>query len=196
LQNIVTEKLEKYVNWLKTNKLLVNAAKTKVMIFKNVNKQGISLNLKINNVCLEEVQTIKYLGVIIDNKLNWLPHIEKITKKIVPLMGRLKRLGFVFSKKIINILYHSHILSRVRYCLNTWSMCPEYAKSKVEKLMKKALKILFKLEPTTNSELVFRIADQINLNSLIFTEKAKLMYKIVNNLAKNNFNVQSNKSQE
>jgi len=189
LQNIVSQKLKKYVDWLKKNKLIINAAKTKYMIFKNVNKPSIRLDLAIENVCLEEVQIIKYLGVMIDNKLSWLPHIERITKKIVPLLGKLKRLGTKFNKRIINILYHSHILSNVRYCINSWSMCPEYAKNKIEKLMKKALKILYRLEPRTGSELVFSIAGQINLRSIIFIEKAKLMYKIVNNQAKNNFNI-------
>jgi len=189
LQNMVSEKLNEYINWLKANKLLINASKTKFMIFKNVNMQGIRLNLTIDNECLEEVQVIKYLGVMIDNKLSWLPQIERIMKKIVPLMGRLKRIRSKFNKRIINILYHSHILGTIRYCMNTWSMCPEYAKSKVEKLMKKALKILHKLEPRTESELVFRMADQLNLHTLIFIEKAKLIYKILHNQAKNNFNI-------
>ena len=38
--------------------------------------------LQINGTIIPEVQETKFLGVIIDNKLSWIPHINKLHKKL------------------------------------------------------------------------------------------------------------------
>ena len=71
--------------WAKDNKLTFNAEKTKAMIFmKKINyKKPI---IKINNREIEYVETFKYLGVILDRKLSWKPHVEHQVKKAKAVM--------------------------------------------------------------------------------------------------------------
>ena len=40
-----------------------------------------SFNLLINSNIIHRSNTVKYLGVILDNKLTWQPHIDNISKK-------------------------------------------------------------------------------------------------------------------
>ena len=68
-------------------------------------------NLHINNK-LNVVETFKYLGVTVDSRLNWEPHIsqliERVSPKIAPeialltLYNRRRFLRFVFIFKIVN----------------------------------------------------------------------------------------------
>ena len=52
--------------------------------------QGESLKLKIRNDELEVVQKTKYLGVQIDNKLDWKEHIKTVSSKVSGAIGFLK----------------------------------------------------------------------------------------------------------
>ena len=74
--------LQKIAEWLQVNKMSINIKKTQYMIFSL--KTTIITNNKvcINNNVLERVYSTKFLGVILDSKLNWNEHIKYIKKKI------------------------------------------------------------------------------------------------------------------
>ena len=55
--------------------------------------------LKINNINLKQVESTKYLGVIIDINLNWAEHIDYIYKKIIKFTS-------IFYKIRENIVYY------------------------------------------------------------------------------------------
>ena len=57
---------------------------------KILKSRGEDLKLKIRNKELEVVQTTKYLGVTIDNSLNWKEHIKSIFTKVSKAIGFLR----------------------------------------------------------------------------------------------------------
>ncbi len=64
--------------WLKDNRLSLNIEKTEYSIFHN-NRTQIPDNcncLTFNNITIKRVTTAKYLGIIMDDKLTWEPHIK------------------------------------------------------------------------------------------------------------------------
>ena len=67
--------------WFDENKLTLNLSKTKFIIFGN-RLTDTDKKLMINGIELERVSEIKFLGVVIDNKLSWKPHIKYIKTKI------------------------------------------------------------------------------------------------------------------
>ena len=102
LQNEVNFELEKVFTWLASNKLTLNLKKSKFMIVTNTNKQNIpDFCIKINNALLEICKSYKYLGVVIDEKLNWDAHIKHITPKISKACGALARLRNCISIEVI-----------------------------------------------------------------------------------------------
>ena len=74
--------LDRFYNYFTLNKLSINASKTKFMIYKPLlrgrNRKNLydSTNTKIiiNDTTLEQVQSIKFLGVIINDQLKWNDH--------------------------------------------------------------------------------------------------------------------------
>ena len=75
--NIHDQKLLKINEWLKINKLSLNVVKSKYMIFQKKNIQ--ILNLKIDNIDIEQVTDFNFWGLIIDTNLNLKKHTEKIS---------------------------------------------------------------------------------------------------------------------
>lgn len=63
------------------NKFLLNLDKTKLIAFGN-RKINADVQLKINEAEIERVNENTFLGVMIDHKLNWKPHINDMKSKI------------------------------------------------------------------------------------------------------------------
>jgi hypothetical protein len=82
------EKMNRVLNiveeWLSVNKLKMNASKTKYMITRSVRKdqKGNIILRCLDGTELECVKKIKYLGVIIDDKLQFKDHCDYMLRKI------------------------------------------------------------------------------------------------------------------
>ena len=63
------------------------------------------IKLDLHNI--EEKNYIKYLGIYIDNNLNWAPHIQHITSKISKNLGILFRLRFFLTLNALKQIYYS-----------------------------------------------------------------------------------------
>ena len=79
--------------WLKANRLTLNAAKTKYMIFatrpKIVNFGNYPLSIDGHH--LECVSNFKYLGIILDEVLSFSEHVDHLHSKVSSRLGLLKR---------------------------------------------------------------------------------------------------------
>ena len=87
LEKDVNSELEKVFVWLASNKLTLNISKSKYMIFTNTRKNFHEISVKINKTPLEKCTKYKYLGIVIDEKLNWKDHIEYVCKKVSKACG-------------------------------------------------------------------------------------------------------------
>ena len=82
LLDIIEKELKKPKNWFNANKLTLNLSKTKCIIFGNCSNNSNKKHM-INDVDIERVTEITFLGLIIDNKLCWKQHINYINVKIL-----------------------------------------------------------------------------------------------------------------
>ena len=96
LRNVLNSELKSLTNWLNTNRLSLNIAKTEFMTIgsrqKIITIDDEITNIKIFNECeINRVDSVKSLGVYIDKHLTRTKHIHKISKKIASAIGALKR---------------------------------------------------------------------------------------------------------
>jgi hypothetical protein len=117
----MNEDLVSLAVWLCHNKLKLNISKTKYMVIsfrKNMQKELVleNLKIKIGEEELECVDSIKYLGVIIDEKLKFDKNILDIQKKVGKKINFIQRLGGELNKFSNITLYKSIILTHFVYC--------------------------------------------------------------------------------
>ena len=94
--------------WLCANRLSVNTGKTEFIVFRPPRHNlDIRLTLKFNKIKLFESSKIKYLGLILDNKLNWKPHITELRKKLGRAVGMLYKIRALCPKSVVRSLYFS-----------------------------------------------------------------------------------------
>ena len=119
-QHINTE-LKNVNRWLCSNKLSLNIEKSSYVIFHPSQKKifGGDFNLAIDDVCLKEERSIKYLGVYIDSNLSWKPHIEYISKKLKRSLGILSKIRYYVDINILTGLYYALIYPFLIYGIIT-----------------------------------------------------------------------------
>ena len=86
--------LIKITDWLRANKLSLNALKTEFMLIgttQALSKIGNLLAVRVNGQLIRRVYKSKYLGLIVDDKLSWKDHIDLISSKIRRNIGAMKR---------------------------------------------------------------------------------------------------------
>ena len=64
--------------WSIANKLSINTDKTCFMIFTNRQKPEIIPPIHLNNATIKQENSVRFLGVILDNKLKFNLHIDHI----------------------------------------------------------------------------------------------------------------------
>ena len=71
--------LKNLSQWLKANKLPLNVAKTELIIFHSSSKKtDHSLKFKLDEKRLTQTDTVKYLGVLLDDNLLWSTQVNHV----------------------------------------------------------------------------------------------------------------------
>ena len=123
-------------NWVSCNGLALNLKKTKYMIFSRKNVD-LTEDLKISNTKIERIKEAKFLGVIVDEKLNWSAHIKTLQSKMSRYIGIMYRLKKLLPIQVRIQIYQSFIQSHVNYCSLVWGFA---SKSHIDSLFRKQKK--------------------------------------------------------
>lgn len=83
LENESIMNINSVMIWCRNFKLSINFSKTKAMIFSPKSKEKLILKeLNVENHCIEIVNEYNYLGLKIDEKLNFLSHIKTMIRNL------------------------------------------------------------------------------------------------------------------
>ena len=171
--------LSNLMDWFKANKLTLNLDKTVCILF-NSKAKAIKLNLNIGDYILQTSETVKFLGVWIDEKLAWTKHISLIMMKLKQNMHLLRLSNKFLSKDTKKLIYYAHILSHINYGILVWgNMIRQDTFTKLQKIMNKCFKLITGQEPTPMN---FKSERMLRLKDLIGIENKKLGYQLNNHL--------------
>eukprot|EP00102_Acyrthosiphon_pisum_P012817 XP_008182117.1 PREDICTED: RNA-directed DNA polymerase from mobile element jockey-like [Acyrthosiphon pisum] len=152
--NIQTH-LDEIQKWAQKWKIVLNLTKSTAVIF-SLRRPTNYNSLKINGHNIPWSQNIKYLGVILDKKLTWNPHIisSKVQqgyqrlKILYPLINRQTSLSWKCSlllyKQIIRplLLYKQIIRPLLLYTVPVWGQCAPTHINKIQVLQSKGLRVI------------------------------------------------------
>ena len=155
INDILNDELVQINNWLKVNKLSVNVAKTKAMIFHMPQKQIHNPRLTIAGSNIEFIDNFNFLGITINKHLNWTKHMDTLSAKIAKTVGILNTLKHVLPTNILKMIYNSLILCHLNYGILLWG-AQHNANDKLHKLQKKAIRIITSSNFLAHSEPIFK----------------------------------------
>lgn len=106
IEYVINEQLEKIYGWLRANKLKLNKEKSKFMLLRSVRcEESTECSIRIANERVEQVKEYKYLGVMVDEVLNFEKHMQYVIKKMSAKTQFIRRMGVDLSLYVRSVLY-------------------------------------------------------------------------------------------
>ena len=185
LESTVNQELCKLFDWLTANKLTLNVKKTSFVIFRPAQRK-LNYHPKImifdndqnKNVALECKESVRYLGVIIDNNLSWKQHIDHVAIKISRTVGLICKLQHFLPRHTLLTIYKSLVTPYLTYGLTAWGQAYKSYLEKLLKLQKRALRFIYFSERNQHAIPLFIDAGVLTLKFLYYELLANLMFEI------------------
>lgn len=140
LRNICEIKMEETNEWFKSNNLLLNKEKTKIVLFTPSSTGIEELNsITLNQSKYQLVEHTKFLGVHMDNHLDWKEHITNLCTKIQTAIYGFRITSKYICQRNLKMVYHATIEAKLRFSIifyGSGNIKPLFV------LQKKAIRIL------------------------------------------------------
>ena len=181
LQDQTNKELIKVNNWLANNKLFLNYSKSNFIIFtkKKINHK---FRITIGNNEIQQVKSTKYLGVILDEKLNWEPHIKSLKSKLSRSCYIFNKLKNYADTKTLIMVYYSLFYSHLQYCITSWGRAADKFISQIYILQKRVVRYICKVSSRTSTHSLFKTIELLKLDEIYELQIGKLMHKVKCNL--------------
>lgn len=144
----------KVSRWLSNNLLSLNVEKTKFLTFCIKSPKGLdhsrykifAHNHELNDLncdCprIERSPNIRYLGVILDDKLNFRAHIANLSGRVRKLIYVFKHLRHVAEPLVLKSVYYALCQSLLGYCILTWGGSSKTILINLERAQRAVLKV-------------------------------------------------------
>ena len=158
LNQAINSKIRNITAWLKVNKLSLNVIKSQFMVFQKTTRNLHSLSLSIDNIPLKETDSFTFLGISLQNNLQWNTHINNIACKISKTLGIMNCLKLYVPPYTLRTIYSSLILPHINFGLLLWGHNTE----KIFKLQKRAVRIMTSSKYLSHTEPLFRTLNLLN----------------------------------
>ena len=164
-------------NWCKAKGLNISALKTKVVLF--TWKRDWTLRpIKVGGTTIELSDSVKFLGVTLDSKLNFNDHIDKITTKATAALMQCKRAvgpTWGLTPKTCKWIYTMVVRPILSYCAAIWvrALTTDKNIKKLARVQALALRIMSGALPGTPSESLDNITDIPGIVTFLKGEAAK-----------------------
>ena len=100
----------------------------------------------INNHIIEYSNQAKNLGLTLDQKLYYLPHITNISKSINYTLQMIRLIIHSITTELAKLLVTSFILPRLDYCNSTLNSLPAHTIKMLTKLQYRAIRTIFRIK--------------------------------------------------
>ena len=137
--------------YMKSNKLHINIEKCCYIYFnpKNrKNKKGINSiesnpPIILDGNVIKKVTEVRFLGVVIDEKLNWTAHLKQLATKLRSCTGRLSRIIQFVPKDLYIELYNTLFQSHLSFGISVWGGLSKNQLRPLFTVQKQCVRILF-----------------------------------------------------
>jgi hypothetical protein len=173
INEIINNELSNINDWLKVNKLSLNIQKSKFILFHTAQRNIPQLEIKIDNVKIEQVKDFNFLGLTLNENLHWNAHINKISNRISRSLGILNKLKHFLPIQTKILIYNSLILSHLNFGILAWG----YKCDRIIKLQKKAIRILSLSKYNAHTEPLFKELKLLKCTDILKIQELKFYFK-------------------
>lgn len=183
IETPIIDDMSKVLQFLYDRKLTINSSKTVFMVFHSPFKSPVvPITIKINNsFLLSKVDTFKYLGLWLDSSLNFESHCRHVERKIIPAVYSLWKLQRVIPQKQRLAMFNALIMSYLQYLITCWGTATHKAIEQLQVLQNRGLRNVYKHEPLSNREEMYRSHEILPLRALCYFRTAIFVHSTIHN---------------
>ena len=180
--NKLSLELDHLTDWFRANKLSLNVAKTNYMIFTKTQDTLPVITLKLGGETINRVENTKFLGVHIDNNINWCKHIQHCKNKMSSGLYALRSVKHLLPTNQLKSLYYTLIHPYINYGILIWgSAIKKYLKN-IQNMQNKAIRAISKAKYNDPVVQLYKNLNITPIETLYNIQLGKLMYQHKNNL--------------
>ena len=175
-------------NWFCSNKLKLNATKTKYILIGSQHNQHSQEghNIFLNGIPLSPVgrsfeeKATKFLGLHIDDSLSWKQHISHVNAKMSRSLFAIKQVKHIFPTQCLRTLYFALVHPYLTYGILAWGNAGSVALHKTFMLQKRAIRAISKAAYNSHTDPIFKRLNILKVEDLYEYEVALFMHKYCN----------------
>ena len=211
LHQMIQQKADCSVSWLTDNRMCVAGDKSKLLIIGTRKLRSLKLEepmkIKVDNKEVEETQSEKLLGVVINNELTWQEHLhgehwregDQNAPGLVPQLsqrvGILKRMSKFMTRKRLNHFSNGIFYSKLSYCLPVFghvfgldtyndsnTRCLSYTKEdnrKIQVLQNSVMRLLTGMRRSTPTLTLLKETKSLSVQQMIAFQSLIMVHKVV-----------------
>jgi len=151
-QLLLQRAIDLLLNWSSTNGLSFSPPKSSAIHFCRIRNCPKNLELSLHNSPIPLTSSLKVLGLILDNKLSWKPHILHVKTSCALRLNILRKLSHTtYGADRISLIqiYKALILSKIEYGLPAYSSATKTLLSTLDTIQNTALRLSTGAFPTS-----------------------------------------------
>ena len=135
-------------------------------------------DININGSKIKHVKCTKFLGITINEHLDWKIHVDNLSNKIARNVGMLNKLKHFLPDYIMKILYSSLIASHLQYCTLLWANSHVTHIRKLQLLQKKNIRIITSSHYIAHTDPLFAMTKLLKIEDLYKYQLGIFMHKV------------------
>lgn len=171
------------LNWFNMNNLNLNAKKTNCLKFVLPNVRQTEATLTLGRDALNFVDKTVFLGLTLDAKLQWGPHIETLGTKLSSAAFAVKRIRQISDEKTARLVYFAYFHSVMSYGVLLWGGAADVERIFI--LQKRAVRAIYNLKSRTSLRDKFKIINILTLPSHYIYENIMYIRRNISSFSKN-----------
>ena len=138
------DELKKVQDWFLCNRLCLNLHKTSYQLYTTKWTSSVP-ELKLNSMIIKRADSVKFLGLTVDEGLSFKQHIDQVCQKFSVAIGLMFRGRNVLETKHLILLYNSLALPHLSYCCLIWAINYPTSLGRLVGLQKRAARVILGL---------------------------------------------------
>ena len=177
LYNKISKDLDATCDWFKANKLTLNISKTNYVLFtRSTYANENQMPFKIGTDVIKKVSHVKFLGITIDEKLDWNHQINNCKNKILSGTYAINSLKNILPIKQLMTLYYSLIHPYLNYGVLLWGGAHKKYTHKLAVLQNKSIRKISNSTYNASAAPLYSKLNILTLDNMYKFELCKLMY--------------------
>ena len=154
------------------------------MIFRPRQKrETLDIKIYLSNQWNETV----FLGVVLDEHLTWLPHINNVTRKISKSIGIIYKASFCLPRQSLKTLYYSLVYPYIQYCVSVLGSTYPTNLNRLIVLQKKVVRIIARKPHDAHTDPIFKDLEILKFNCIYRFHVSKVLFQLKNNVLPSDF---------